>query len=198
MPLVAKSKLGAGTRVLSEDEMDRLIDLAVGAVRLAIQGPRLCLQSCVLLQRILTRTVPQRPFHLRLGSLHVLPSIQGAGVDPIAFDPRGPEGIDAGFHAWLEDDAELLLDPSVLITLKHDGYDVDGTSYFLDGSRVFDDYGLTFHYEVVPELELLGEKESERALDLEMRLAMTGEPFTFVANRLDVGWKRGLAPQRSV
>jgi hypothetical protein len=85
-----------------------------------------------LVERVLAEALPAHAFALRLGSLNVVPRDEGIG--PISFDPRRPSGevpspgrlsADAPFHAWLEDSAGELLDPSILLTLHADQYDVD-------------------------------------------------------------------------
>jgi hypothetical protein len=125
---------------------------------------------------------------LRLGSLHVVPI--DVSVEPIVFDPRGPDGIDGGFHAWLEKLDGELLDPSICPTLAAEGYDVDGGTYFTERSKKFVMSGLGMIYEELPNLELLGLEASEPGLRHQMNLAMLGIlPPEPIAILLDVGWR---------
>lgn len=182
-------------REVKQEAREAIIDRALGAARVAINGPRLCLPMCVLVERILAQVLPAPHFSLRLGSLQVYP--EDRRIDPIHFDPRTPDGIDGGFHAWLEDTNGLLLDPSILVTLHADGYKVDPQSYFLVGGRNFILSGLRLIYEELPELELLGVEESEPHLARLMALAMRGElPPAPGMIHLDVGWRK-LAPHPS-
>ncbi|MCK6536833.1 MAG: hypothetical protein L6Q84_28025, partial [Polyangiaceae bacterium] len=131
-----------------ERERDDVVDAAVGALRYAMPGPGLCLPSCVLLQRLLRHFLPSEEFLLHLGSLHV--RSQDSTASAITFDPRTPEGIDGGFHAWLEDKAGKVLDPSIPVTLHDEGYDVNPDTYFLDCGRNFVRHGLLFTYDPPP------------------------------------------------
>lgn len=170
-----------------ERERDAIVDAAVGALRHAMPGPGLCLPSCLLLQRLLGHFLPSETFRLRLGSLHVHP--QDTTASAITFDPRTPEGIDGGFHAWLEDKSGKVLDPSIAVTLHDEGYDVNPDTYFLDGGRNFVRHGLAFIYEELPELELIGVEESEPQLAHLERMALTGEPAPAGTVYLDVRWR---------
>lgn len=166
---------------------DAIVDVALGGVRLAMPGAGLCLPTCVLLQRILAQSLPGSAFSLRLGSLQVHPQDGTASV--ITFDPRTPEGIDGGFHAWLEDKAGKVLDPSIAVTLHDEGYEVDPNTYFLDAGRKFVRHGLLFIYEELPELELVGIEESEPHLAGLMALALDGEVPEPGLIHLDVRWR---------
>mgnify|MGYP007026487961 CR=1 FL=1 len=166
---------------------ERIVLGAGGAVRFAVRGPRLCLPMCFLLQRVLAQQLPDRPFMLRLGSLHVLPEDDRAS--PILFDPRSPGGIDDGFHAWLEDRHDTVLDPSIHPTLSGEVYPLHPDDYFYDSPRQFTFEGMRFVYEVLPELQITGVEESERHLAALMKWAMAGvvpEPGTIY---LDVRWR---------
>lgn len=170
-----------------ERERDDVVDAAVGALRYAMPGPGLCLPSCVLLQRLLRHFLPSEEFLLHLGSLHV--RSQDSTASAITFDPRTPEGIDGGFHAWLEDKAGKVLDPSITVTLHDEGYDVNPDTYFLDCGRNFVRHGLLFTYEELPELELVGVEESEPHLARLMALALQGEVLAPRHVYLDVRWR---------
>ncbi|XXX74132.1 hypothetical protein WMF30_41455 [Sorangium sp. So ce134] len=188
MPFVRYGKKAAK---VSEQEArvearEAIIDRAVGAARIAVDGRGLCLPMCILLERILAQVLPAPRFSLRLGSLQVYP--EDENVDPIQFDPRTPDGIDGGFHAWLEDDSGQLLDPSISVTLHAEGYRIDPLDYCLAASRDYVWSGLRFVYEQLGELELLGVAESESHLARLMALAMRGEPVrTPGIIHLDVG-----------
>jgi hypothetical protein len=192
IPAGKKSKRkAANARKL--ETVDSIIDNAVSRVRWIVQGRGLCLPMCVLLQRVLAVVVPGRAFHLRLGALNVGPLAKATDVEPIAYDPRGQDGIDGGFHAWLEDDHDRLLDPSILVTLHADGYDVDPESYLLDGRRRMPYGNLAMIYEELPELELLGVEPSEPALTAQMDFVLRGRPPTGPLKiQLDVGWRAGI------
>jgi len=178
---------------------EALIDHVVMRAQLAAQlAPGLCLPVCVLVQRVLAKTLPARGFALRLGSLHVLSRDPETGS--ISFDPRNPDGTtpapgrlpsDTPFHAWLEDSRGELLDPSILVTLHAEGYDVDSETYVHGGGRDFDLQGLRFVYEELHELELLGVKESEEHLDRAVSFVLTGEPHAhnLGPNFLDLAWR---------
>ncbi len=192
VPTGKKSKRKAEKARMAEAH-DTIIDDAVSRVRWIVRGRGLCLPMCVLLQRALAVFVPERPFRLRLGALNVAPLSTDSGIEPISYDPRGVDGIDGGFHAWLEDDHGRLLDPSILVTLHADGYDVNPESYLLDGRRrmPYDQIGL--FYDELPELELLGVERSEPALAAQMEFVFTGRPPSGVlAIHLDVGWRDGV------
>lgn len=175
------------------DDRERVLDAVISGVRLAIPHPKLCLPTCVLAQRMLDLlpTIPR--LELKLGALAVFPVDEA--IAPIAFDPRGPDGIDGGFHAWLADERGHIVDPSIFVTLNDAGYDVEAGSYLLiPGPRTIH-AGLRFVYEELPELELLGLEESEPALSLLMRHAMTGEPPRGQHTvHLDVDWRLGCKP----
>jgi len=176
-----------------EEAHDQLVDEAVSRVHHLMQGRGLCLPMCVLLQRVLAIFIPQRLFHVRLGALNVFPLSNEAGLDSISYDPRGPDGIDGGFHTWLEDNNGLLLDPSILMTLHADGYDVNPRNYLLDGRRRMPYGPLGLIYEELPNLELLGVEESEPALAAQMRFVLTGiPPMEVLEIHLDVGWRAGV------
>lgn len=186
MPFIPSGKKASGRR-RRDERRAVIINRAVGGVRLAISGPRLCLPTCVLLERTLALVLPLPRFSLCLGSLHVI--AEDKRSSPIAFDPRGPDGIDGGFHAWLEDANGALLDPSIHPTLNAAGYNVDATSCFVEGGRSFIWAGLEFVYEALPELELLGLDESEPHLAHLMEFALKGERPPPGVLCLDVGWR---------
>jgi len=179
-------------REARQKAQETVIDQAVGAARVAINNPGLCLPMCVLCERILAQVLPSPGFSIRLGSLHVSP--EDRDVRPIAFDPRTPDGIEGGFHAWLEDRNGQLLDPSIFVTLHAEGFDTDAASYLLVQGRCFALTGLRFVYEELPELELLGLHESEPQLARLMALAMRGEPCPKGTVYLDVGWRNARSP----
>jgi hypothetical protein len=168
---------------------EQIIDQAIGALRLPYPDSRLCLQTCVLLERLLGQVLPPPRYSLRLGSLHVVP-VAGP-IGPIVFDPRGPDGIDGGFHAWLQDENGQILDPSILVTLDREGYSVNPMSYFLVNSPQTELSGLRFIYEAIPDLQLLGLAESEEHLARAMEFAMTGigHPGLLGECRLDLAWR---------
>jgi hypothetical protein len=188
MPFVPTGKKKQKLRQREAEE--RIFDRAIGAARGAVVGAGLCLPMCVLLVRILDAVRPGHGFSVRLGALHVVP--QKESEEPILFDPRSPEGIDGGVHAWLEDWNARLLDPAIFVTLHSHGFAVDPRAYLIATRRRFADSGLLFVYEELPELELLGLHESETALRDLFRLAMTGVPPQ--SRALDVGWKAGVTP----
>lgn len=192
---IGKKKAKAKPRPISEDDMDLIIDGAVGAVHHVMPHPGLCLPQCVLLGRMLGELLPHRRFDLRLGSLVLHP--QRGDVEPITFDPRGPGGIDDGFHAWLEDADGVLLDSSMCITLNAEGYDVPPDQYFSCVGRTipFDDFVLV--YEELPDLQLLGLHESQVMLDHLYRAATLGTPMPHGQVMLDIGWKGGKPPTAS-
>ncbi len=195
MPFVRQGKKAdkKRDREAKVEAREAMIDRALGAARVAINSPRLCLPMCVLVERILTQVLPAPHFSLRLGSLQVEP--EDKNIDPIYFDPRSPDGIDGGFHAWLEDTNGQLLDPSILITLHADGYKVDPSSYLLVGGRTSVLPGLRFVYEELPELELLGMAASEPHLAVLMAWAMHGKiPPAPGRIYLDVGWRNSVTP----
>ena len=164
-----------------------VIERTVAAVRFAMPDVGICLPMCVLLKRFLARELPARPFFLRLGSLHVIP--QDGTTDPVLFDPRGPGGIDGGFHAWLEDDSGRLLDPSIHPTLSALGYRVDERNCFIDGGRSFVVDGLAFLYEELPDLEVIGLPESEPHLSRLEAFALTAQRSPPGVIHLDVHWR---------
>lgn len=160
---------------------------------MAVNGPGLCLPMCVLAERVLAQLLPAPRFSLQLGSLQIEP--EDENVEATHFDPRGPKGIDGGFHAWLEDTNGQLIDPSIFLTLHVDGYNVDPQDYILVGGRNFVFSGLRFIYEEVPELELLGLAESEARLSSLMPVALYGEPAPPPEMmHLDVGWRDSRPP----
>jgi len=162
------------------------IERAVNSAWFAISQPRLCVQMCVLLERILHRVHPRPRFALRLGSLVVSP--EHGTLEPLRFDPRGPAGaIDA--HAWLEDSTGRILDPSILITLAAEGYAVDDDDFLLADRRTVSWKELRFEYEVIAELELVGVEESEPHLARQLALALYGEARGTGTIYLDVRWK---------
>lgn len=169
-----------------ERERERILYAAVGAVRYAIGGAGLCLPTCFVLRRFLERVMPSMTYTMKLGALNVRP-LEGS-ADAIAFDPRGPDGIDGGFHAWLEDTGGAVLDPSIAVTLHAEGYDVDPGCYLLDGGRRFTRFGLEFWYEELGALELFGVEESEPQIVELLRMATTGEPAAPGVVHLDVRW----------
>jgi hypothetical protein len=195
MPFVPKGKRAKrkAEKARQAEVHDQVLDKVVVRVHGIVRGRGLCLPMCVLLQRVLAISVPQRPFHVRLGALYVGPLTEDTGIGPISYDPRGPDGIDGGFHAWLEDDGGQLLDPSILVTLHADGYDVNPESYLLDGRRRMPFGALGFVYEELSELELLGVEESEPALAAQVRFVLTGGlPTRPLEIHLDVGWRAGV------
>jgi hypothetical protein len=180
-----------GAPVCTERERDEVLDRAVGAVRSVVRGRGLCLASAVLLDRILERVLPADGFKLKLGSLQVSPVEPGtAGV---AYDPRGPAGVDGGFHAWVEDKRGELVDPSITATLAAEGYLVDSESLIQCAGRTFNAFGLRFFYEELQELELINVEEAEPYLSAALHLALTGEPPSparVLSCPLDVRWRR--------
>lgn len=192
VPTGKKTKRKAEKMRVTEVD-DSAIDEAVSRVRWLVRGRGLCLPMCVLLRRVLAAFVPRRPFHLRLGALNVGPIAKNSGIEAISYDPRGEDGIEGGFHAWLEDDRGRLLDPSILVTLHADGYDVDPDSYLLDGRRRMVHGQLGMIYEELPELELLGVESSEPALASQMGFICDGRALPqSLAIYLDVGWRAGV------
>lgn len=189
MPFVRTGKKAERARRKGKhDDDDRaLIERAVYAAWYAIGEARLCLPMSALLERVLGGVHPASTFRLRLGALRVAPERGGEGI---SYDPRGDGGIDHdGFHAWLEDERERLLDPSVLITLKAEGYHVDDDLVLLESSREFVHQGLRFEYEELSELEMFGIDESRPHLDGLLGLALHGivpPPGTIF---LDVRWR---------
>jgi hypothetical protein len=189
MPFVPYGKKAKAKRAREGGQAARelAIDRALGQVRRAVGGQQgLCLPMCVLAERILAQGVPPPRFALRLGSLHVYP--EDEDFDPIAFDPRTPEGIDAGFHAWLFD-GQRILDPSIHLTLALKGYPVDPAGYVLSGGNRFALEGLRYLYEELPDLEMFGLEASEPHLNALMAFALGGElplPGTLF---LDVRWR---------
>jgi hypothetical protein len=166
------------------------LDRGIRAARMATNSPGLCLPMCVLLGRILDEGFPAHGFSLRLGALHVVAKDEER-FGRISFDPRGPGGIDDGFHAWLEDADGFLVDPSILVTLRSHGFEVNPDDYLVAKQRRFPDSELFFVYEELPELELLGLEASEPGLANFMALAMHGRrPAGVVDILLDVGWRR--------
>ena len=142
----------------------------------------------MLLERVLEKVLPRSTFSLQLGSLHVVP--EDTTSVPVLYDPRGADGIDGGFHAWLQDRNGQLLDPSILATLAADGYDVDPDAYILSAQgRVFAKFGLGFAYEELADLELLGLEESDVALGRLMVVAMEGRSQPPCEVKLDVRWR---------
>jgi hypothetical protein len=104
------------------------------------------------------------------------------------FDPRG-EGGPADAHAWLEDVSGRLLDPSIIITLADEGYLTDDDTFILSNERVVMRDGLTFAYEELPGLELVGLEESEPHLHRQLVYAMHGEALGSGKIFLDVKWR---------
>jgi hypothetical protein len=171
---------------LGDDEV--VIKRAVNAAWYAGSRSGICVQMCVLLERILDAMLPTAAFGLRLGALHVVPAHQTDA--PLTFDPRGPAGaIDA--HAWLEDTHGRLLDPSIIITLAAEGYLRDDDTFILTNDRVVKRDGLTLLYEAVPGLELTGLAESEPALQRQLVYAMHGKLLGTapIHIALDVQWR---------
>lgn len=164
-----------------------LVQEAVARTRLAIHDSHVCIAMCVLLQRVLVRLDPSSTFTLRLGSLHVIPHPPRSGR--ILFDPRGPDGIDGGFHAWLEDTDGRVLDPSILQTLFEEGYAVDPLGYVIAAARVFDGFAMRFVYEELTTLELTGVDQSEPHLARLMIVVMEGRSQPAGNIYLDVVWK---------
>lgn len=171
-----------------------VIERAVAAVRFAMPDAGICLPMCVLLKRLLARELPARHFFLRLGSLHVIP--QDGTLGPVLFDPRGPDGIDGGFHAWLEDESGRLLDPSIHPTLGALGHRIDKCDCFIDGGRSFVVDGVAFLYEVLPELEVIGLPESEPHLSRLEAFALTAKRSPPGVIHLDVRWRTHEPAQR--
>ncbi|MCA9623867.1 MAG: hypothetical protein KC731_32820, partial [Myxococcales bacterium] len=112
-------------------------------------------------------------------------------------DPRTDVGIDinAGFHAWLEDEHGRMVDPSILWTLVAEGYAVDPTEIVVAESRRFVGFGLGFTYERLTELVLVGMEASEphiARLERWVRLAMLDiepPPLEHGVVALDVEWR---------
>ncbi|MEZ4444380.1 MAG: hypothetical protein R3B72_35225 [Polyangiaceae bacterium] len=167
---------------------------ALGAVHEVMAGPRQCLPQCYLLRRVLAAHQPGHPFTLCLGGLRVDPL---DGAQSMLFDPRTDVGIDinAGFHAWLEDEDGRMVDPSILWTLVAEGYAVDPTEIVVAESRRFVGFGLGFTYERLTELVLVGMEASEphiARLERWVRLAMLDiepPPLEHGVVALDVEWR---------
>jgi hypothetical protein len=174
MPYVPQGKKAKrrAAALQRERERDQLIDLAVSGVRFATQGPRLCLQMSVLLENLLGEVLPKDLFKVRLGSLHVFPTREDQ--DPITFDPRSPDGVDGGFHAWVEDRRGELVDPSIAPTLAAEGYAVDPADLIQCAGRSFTAFDLRFHYEPLDELELLNLDKSAHWIASMRELATMG------------------------
>ncbi|RYG16795.1 hypothetical protein EON82_24600 [bacterium] len=187
MPFVPYGKKAPKRPPIERSVEDAIIERSVRAAWVAISDERLCLQMCVLLERILRMVLPSLTFGLRLGSVHVIP--EDKTISPILFDPRGPRGIDGGFHAWLETPDGRLLDPSILITLDADGYAVDPNRILLVHGRSVVRDELRFVYEDLPDLEVVGVEESEPHLARLMALAMSGAPQAPGTIYLDVRWR---------
>jgi hypothetical protein len=133
-------------------------------------------------------------YSLRLGAL----AIQTPDGHASAWDPRGPDGSppQAGllpreepFHAWLERPDGYLVDPSILLTLHAEGLEVDPQEYVLSGTRQFVQNEITFLYEVLPELQLVGVAESAAHLVRAVSFVLTGMPRDLGPNFLDVEWR---------
>lgn len=166
--------------------------MAVGAVRGVVRGRGLCLPMAVVLERVLETLLPEDAFRVKLGSVHILPLDQTAL--PVSYDPRGPEGVDGGFHAWVEDRRGELLDPSIGITLAADGHDVDPEVLIQCAGRTFDAFERRFVYEEIENLELVGREAAEEYLATTVHVATTGglppgSPGVLVCP-LDVRWRR--------
>lgn len=174
-----------------------LIDHIVTGAQFAVgRAPRHCLPMCMLVERLLARALPAFRYSIRLGALNVLS--RDERVEGISFDPRGDDGqapspgvlpSGAAFHAWLEDGRGELLDPSILLTLHADGYDVDPAGYFLGGGRQFERHALVFIYEELKELKLIGVDESEDFLARAASFVLRGHPLDLGANFFDLTWQ---------
>ena len=180
---------------MTDDERESILDAMVSGARIAYPAPQLCLQTRVLLEILLARFLPSPRFSLKLGALHVLTD------EPIGsryFDPRGPEGVDGGFHAWLEDEQGTLLDPSILLTLAEEGYPIRSRGYLTVEGRLMLLDGLHFIYEPVPELVLVGVDKSEEHLRRATRLALAGDGHPFMLGHcyLDVVRSNPALPRR--
>ena len=176
---------------------ERVIDKVVGRAQFAVRhAPGRCPPLCVLVQRVLCVELPAARYELRLGALNVVP--QRGLADPISFDPRrddgttpdqGPLRPDEPFHAWLETASGELLDPSILLTLHAEQYNVDPEGYILAQGRRFMQHDLGFLYDELPQLELVGLAESEGHLERAVSLVRFGHPLDLGPNFLDVRWR---------
>lgn len=181
---------------------DEVLDGAVNRVRYVIPRAKLCLESSVLLQRVLDSVADGHGFALIVGALHVVPD----GGPPTSFDPRvdprGADGLsvprDAGYHSWLEHPDGTLLDCNILLTLAEDGLSDEDPDYFTcPGRRVkFAKFGLV--YEPLPDLEVFGFEKSELHLKRAVGLALNGPRGGYVhdelgPNRLDIRWRTKLS-----
>jgi hypothetical protein len=189
MPYVPQGKKAKrhAAALQRERERDQLIDIAVSGVRFVTQGPRLCLQMSVLLETLLADVLPADLFKVRLGSLHVHPTREGQ--EGITFDPRGTEGVDGGFHAWVEDRRGELVDPSIAASLAAEGYDVDPAELVQCAGRSFVAFDLGFAYEPLDDLELINLDASAHWLATVRELAVMGglrRPTSVLVCPLDV------------
>src|SRR5262249_49548948 len=147
MPFVPQGKKSKkkAAQAANVEARERIIDRALGVARVPMHEAGLCLPMCVFLERLLAKVLPGPPFSIRLGALRV--GSRDANVEGIWFDPRDPDGIDAGFHSWLEDANGALPDPSICLTLHSHGYAVDPQHYLLATKRQFVHGVLSFTYD---------------------------------------------------
>jgi hypothetical protein len=184
-------------------EREAVIEEAVVLSRVLMSDPGLCLPMCVFMERLLQKVLRGSTFTLRLGSLRTYPGDASIAPEPLFFDPRGPDGIDGGFHAWLEDADGALLDPSVFATLADRGFNVNPRHFCRTYARKFWTSNVAFEYEELPELELIGLPETASVLQNWLAWALRrkpDEPFDMGHVHLDVRWRRGVtrgAPSRS-
>lgn len=195
MPFVPTGKKGEKKRLaaIKEEARDRVIDRAVGLAQFVTRRSNLCLQTSVLVERLLGELgLPGAAFSTKLGSLKVYAEETDGGC--IFFDPRDDSLAPAAFHVWLEDTNGHVLDPTINLTLLNEGYDVDATTYFIAPRRTTYVKRMKFEYEVLPDLEILELEASEPGLRALMDLALLGKPLTeHHVIPLDIGW-RGKGP----
>lgn len=151
--------------------------------------PEVCLPMCVLLQRVVETTLHER-LHLRVGALNLFPTdLIHAELGPHSYDPRGSEDTSSGFHAWLESDNAIVVDPSLPISLKALGYRVDDDDFLAFKGRHLRYRGLELLYEELPDLEVTGLEASEAALAQQLAKALFGrELSSHIKIYLDVRW----------
>lgn len=150
-------------------ERDRLLDAAAFAVREVASAS---LARAVLLQSLLATVLPDEAFTVRVGALRVTP-VDGTSV--VDRDPRGPDGIERGVHAWLEDGDGRVHDVAIPSELAGHGVPSD-RDHRVDGpGRTFERGGLRFHYEELVDLEILHLADAGDWVHAALLLAATGE-----------------------
>lgn len=196
MPFVPHGKKSKAKRDRSVkvEAREQVIDWAVSVAHHVMPLRGLCLPQCVLVERLLGERLPPPQFTMKLGALRVFP--EGSAGDPIFYDPRGPGGIEDGFHAWLEQPDGRLLDPSICLTLHADGYDVNPAEYTIAGGRSFSSRGHVYLYEELADLEMIGLAETEPVLESCRRVAYGLPPGPPGDCLLDVRWRNGARSPR--